>query len=114
MCYASWRDHFIITLTPLRHHRTIKKLKLQVAARSKAVEVMKNKIAEGCPAIDREEVSPLVLMGVRRVGCRYVDVYVCRYGVHEEWKSVDRFACRSTNSCTRTPSADPNGFDPRL
>lgn len=57
-----------------------------MAARSKAVEVMKNKIAEGCPAIDREEVSPIVLMGVRRIGCRYVDVYVCRYGVHEERK----------------------------
>ena len=40
--------------------RMIKKLKLQVAARSKAVEVMKNKIADGCPRIDREQVSARV------------------------------------------------------
>ena len=49
-------DIALFSFNAIAHHRTIKKLKLQVATRSKAVEVMKNKIAEGCPQIDREEV----------------------------------------------------------
>ena len=55
----------------------IKKLKLQVAERSKAVEVMKNKIAEGCPPIDREQVRR-VLNGyrIRYSPCLYRNNYV--------------------------------------